>query len=57
MLRTRRRVYSLRYYKVKSLRELNSKAITLIISIRSLLRKFNTRIISSINIIRIRSNT
>ena len=56
MLRIRRRVYSLRRYKVRSLRELNPKITTLIISRRSLLARFNTIIISSINIIKIRLN-
>ena len=37
MLRIRRRVRSLRRYKIKSLYELNPKAITLIISIRKFL--------------------
>ena len=50
-------VYSLRRYRAKSLYKLNSKVITLIIRIRSLLRKFNIRIISSIDIIEVRLNT
>ena len=57
ILRIRRRAYSLRRYKIRSLRELNSKIITLITSIRSRLRRFNTIIISSIDIISIRLNT
>ena len=57
ILRIKRRVYSLRRYKARSLYKLNSKAITLIISIRSLLRRFSIIIISNIDIIRIRSNT